>query len=125
LEGHVRDKKKLVPPIVNIPQTTFISSIDLIFPEIVWVGLLLDWHGLRDGIEIVSTTLKKLWNVQNGVNWYRFSEIARHDDELAHALTEDERSELEVAFAAMRIAYEWPGLDWANTHEDDSSAAKN
>ena len=113
LHGHVRDKKKLIPPILGLSETTFVSTIDTIFPEVVWIGVLLDWHGLRDGIEIVSTTLQKLWKAQENVNWYRFSEIAAHDDELVDILNEDEMAEIKVAFAAFRETYRWSGLDWA------------
>jgi hypothetical protein len=124
LKGHVRDKKKLIPPIVALPQTTFISSIDLIFPEIVWVGLLLDWYGVRDGVEIVSAALKKLWTANNEINWYRFSELAAHGHELTSILDDDGRAEIDVAFATLRLTYEWPGLEWAETHEETNGAER-
>ena len=124
LDGHIRKKKKLIPPILSFSETTFISSIDLIFPEIVWVGILLDWHGLRDGIDIVSKALQKLWGIREKTNWYRFTEIAAHAADLPQALEEDDLSDIEIAFATLRMAYDWPGLDWANSHEDASEAQK-
>jgi hypothetical protein len=124
LDGHVRNKKKLVPPILTYPQTTFVSSIDLIFPEILWVGLLLDWHGLREGIEVVSSALKKLWTGHTEVNWYRFTEIVGHSDKLRGLLEEDGLDDLAVPFAAFRMTYHWPGLDWASSHEDASEAER-
>ena len=122
LDGHIRKKKKLVPPILAFPQTTFVSSIDLIFPEIIWIGLLLDLHGLRDGIEIVSDALKDLWNTHLQVNWYRFSEIAAHPDDVCSVLGVDRLYILKPAFAALKITYDWPGLDWANSSDDSSDA---
>ena len=83
LDGHVRNKKKLVPPMLNLPETHFVSSIDLIFPEIVWVGILIDYHGLSGAIEVVSRFLQKLWADEQKTNWYRFSEICSHPDVLA------------------------------------------
>ncbi|MCL6699582.1 hypothetical protein LZ496_12410 [Sphingomonas sp. NSE70-1] len=124
LEGHVRDKKKLIPPILGIPQTTFISTIDLIFPEIVWVGILLEWYGLREGIEVISKILKKLWNAQTNVNWYRFSEIAANGDKLTIILNEEELANISVAFAAFRLTYDWPGLEWATSHDEAEEAKR-
>ena len=122
LDGHIRDKKKLIPPMLGFPQTAFVSTIDSIFPEIVWIGVLFDSYGLRDGVEIASRTLKNLWNAQKDVNWYRFSEVAAHESDVTRILNDDERAEIEVAFAAFRSTYNWPGLDWANSDEDASQA---
>ncbi len=124
LDGHVRNKKKLIPPILGFPETTFISTIDLIFPEIAWIGLLLEWHGLRDGTEVASEILKKLWSAQTQVNWYRFSEIAANGDKLTKILNESERAGIAIAFAAFRLNYDWPGLEWANSHDDVDDAKR-
>lgn len=124
LHGHVRNKKKLIPPILGFSQTTFISSIDLIFPEIVWIGILLDWHGLREGIDIVSQTLRKLWSAKEDINWYRFSEIAEQEPELTQSLGQDGLAEIQIAFATLRLSYLWPGLEWAESHEDTSEAKR-
>lgn len=124
LDGHVRNKKKLIPPMLGFSQTTFISTIDTIFPEIVWIGLLLDWHGLRDGTELVSRILRQLWTAQKDTNWYRLSEIAAHGDDLTRILDEEEIAEAELAFATIRLVYDWPGLDWARSHEDRPEAER-
>lgn len=121
LEGHVRNKKKLVPPILGLTQTSFISTIDMIFPEIIWVGLVLETYGLREGIDVVSKRLQKLWLIDEKVNWYRFSEFAEHSGQIA-AAGDDALDDVKSVFADLRLTYAWAGLDWATSSEKATDA---
>lgn len=119
LEGHVRDKKRLVPPLLKIPQTSFVSTIDSIFPEVMWIGMLLDWHGVGRGIEVVSGILDKLWNADMKTDWYRFSELSsRAIDKI---LTNDEIIDLVEPFSALKTVYDLSGLDWAASNLEIST----
>ena len=123
LEGHTRNKKRLVPPILGLTETSFISTIDMIFPEIIWIGLLLESYGLRDGIDVVSNRLQKLWAMDETVNWYRFSEFAAKSAQLA-ASEDDKLGDVESAFADLRLTYNWTGLGWATSSEEPTAQAR-
>ncbi len=124
LKDHVRNKKRLVPPILSIGNTQSVSTLDSIFPEIFWVGILLDWHGTRDGIEVVSLALKSLWETDEKINWYRISQICANPDKLARSLNADQRHNVEIAFSTLRAVYGCNGLDWAEPCEDYSESVR-
>jgi hypothetical protein len=65
-----------------------------------------------------------LWNANNEINWYRFSELATHERELTSILDEEERAEIQIGFATLRLTYDWPGLGWAESHEESSEAER-
>lgn len=123
LEGHNRERKKLIPPVLGIGNTQLISTIDTIIPEVVWVGLILDWHGVRNGIEVVSNFLKALWEIDNTKNRYRFSELCSNQI-LVEKLPEAMKLDVEIAFYTFRKVYECIGLDWAKGYECEEESSR-
>ncbi|MEB3414627.1 hypothetical protein VCJ71_00965 [Alteriqipengyuania sp. WL0013] len=114
LDGHKRTKKKLIPPIVGIPQTNFVSTIDTIVPEIIWIGILLDHYGTRDGINIAAKFMQSLWEIDKKINWYRFSEICNNSSMVAEAIDDEVLREVELPFYIFSQVYPWPDVKWAS-----------
>ena len=52
LEGHKKVGSKFIPPMMQLPNWTEISYINQILPEIIWMGLINDEFGYRDGIDL-------------------------------------------------------------------------
>ena len=52
LSDHKRIKKKLVPPILQIGKFHEVKWVDYILPELLWLGLLNEFHGLKLGAEL-------------------------------------------------------------------------
>jgi len=123
LKGHNRKRKKLIPPVLAIGNTNLVSTIDTITPEIIWIGTVLDWHGIRDGIESVSSFLKALFEIDETKNWYRFSEISSNPN-VIEQVSQLSRDSVQIAFLTFREVYEWPGLDWANGDIPRDDAAR-
>ena len=48
LQGHTRKGKRFIPPLVQMLNIRELRWADLI-PELVWIALLLDLYGLREG----------------------------------------------------------------------------
>jgi hypothetical protein len=76
LEGHTRNRKKLLNPFSSLPyiQTSFTADI---FPELLWLALVLDRFGYRAGIEIATPFQVALYKISKKRPWYRPSEIAK------------------------------------------------
>jgi hypothetical protein len=76
LEGHTRNRKKLLNPFSSLPyiQTSFTADI---FPELLWLALVLDRFGYRAGIEIATPFQVALYKISKKRPWYRLSEIAK------------------------------------------------
>jgi hypothetical protein len=58
LKDHKKVGKKFIPPMAQLPISD-VSTINQIFPEIIWMGLLNDAYGYRDGVHL-SLELAKL-----------------------------------------------------------------
>jgi hypothetical protein len=56
LEGHKKVGNKFIPPMMQLPNWSEISYVNLMLPEIIWMGLINDEFGYRDGISL-STNL--------------------------------------------------------------------
>jgi len=74
LSNHKRIGKKLIPPIISkLDNKIEISWIDLILPEILWIGLLNLEFGLEDGAEL-SLYISKLASIKTKKrkkkNWF-------------------------------------------------------
>lgn len=64
LEGHKKVGSKFVPPMMQIPNWKEISYINQILPEIVWMGLINDLFGYREGIELCSNFATKAYELK-------------------------------------------------------------
>lgn len=108
LEGHGRKKKKIVPPFASLPltQTSFTADI---FPELLWLALVLDRYGYRRGIEIATPFQAALYELDRSRPWYRTSEIAEISPNLWDALEETNGSfKAEIQEALLPIASTYP-----------------
>jgi hypothetical protein len=65
LDGHKTRKKRLVPPLNDFAELQFVSTLDSILPEVLWIGGAIENYGLRDAITIVSNFLQALWSKSN------------------------------------------------------------
>lgn len=85
LEGHGRKKKKIVSPYAALPltQTSFTADI---FPELLWLALILERYGYRRGIEIATLFQAALYKADESRPWHRTSEIAEIGTQLWSAL---------------------------------------
>ena len=59
LQDHKRIGKRFIPPFLQLLNLKELSYVRLIFPHLVWMGLLNDRFGYRDGVNI-SIELAKL-----------------------------------------------------------------
>ncbi|NNE59124.1 MAG: hypothetical protein HKN36_13535 [Hellea sp.] len=123
LDGHQRQKQKLIPPLMRMPQFEFVSTLEEVFPEIVWIGLNLERHGLRNGIEIVSSFMEELWKRDHDRNdWYRFSTISANEKTL-ESVERDVLKTVSESFHCLALVYDWSGLSWAETDIAKEDAA--
>lgn len=53
LEDHKRIGKRFIPPFLyQIGRLSEVSWVDEIMPELIWIGLLIDRYGYRQGVEL-------------------------------------------------------------------------
>ena len=110
LEGHRRKKKKIFPPFAGLPftQTSFTADI---FPELLWLALILDRYGYRQGIEIAVPFQETLYKQDKTRPWYRTSEIAEISPEFWSGLQESSRPfKAEIEKSLLPIACTYPTL---------------
>lgn len=111
LDGHKRKKQKLVPPLSSFAEVQFVSTLDSILPEVLWIGAVIETYGLRDAVAIVSTFLKSLWTQfeKEPPEFFRYSVLA--DPKLANVVTSAEGfGALEPIFAKFSLFY---GAEWS------------
>jgi hypothetical protein len=73
LGDHKKVGKKLVPPVVAVlPSLTEVSWLDDILPELLWLEVLSDSHGIRRGVELAVRLAQAVQTVRGG-----FHELAK------------------------------------------------
>ena len=115
LESHKRIGKRIVPPLVEVrPPWNEIHWVDQLLPELLWIGLLIEEHGIETGAHVcaeVATAAKPELEVldQNAFlcltsSFELFSrdQLTRIREQLnsAHVL-----SDLQVALSPLCVAY--------------------
>lgn len=86
LADHERRKKKLVPPLMRLPQTRFVSTLDQIFPEIFWMCLIFQDVGPHRATRTIIPALEALYKRELAPHWYRTSTLLAKPDLIAAAL---------------------------------------
>lgn len=110
LDGHKPRKKRLVPPLNDFAKLQFVSTLDSILPEVLWIGGTIETYGLRDAITIVSKFLEELWSdsTSSPPEYFRNSVLANPDNrEIVTGASGF--SELEPVFRELASFY---GDDW-------------
>ncbi|HEY5743341.1 MAG TPA: DUF5677 domain-containing protein [Chryseolinea sp.] len=75
-EDHKRDGKKLVPPMSGEFQR--IDFVERIFPEIIWIGFVLEFHGDTHGVELASSLIETAFREASEQPQPEFSFISAH-----------------------------------------------
>lgn len=89
LDDHQRMGKKFIPPIAQLKNFNPVSYINQLLPEILWIGLINDEVGYREGIRLCQTlavTAHKIHNPKKHINFALCSTYMK--------LSETERTEL-------------------------------
>lgn len=64
LKGHKKVGSKFIPPMMQLPNWSEISYVNQILPEIMWMGLLNDRYGYREGIKLASNFAKRAFELR-------------------------------------------------------------
>lgn len=73
LEDHKKIGKKLVPPMMHslpLQETDYINDL---LPEIIWIGLIHESIGYRNGIDMVRSFVKSVYDSYESENYINFS----------------------------------------------------
>lgn len=111
----LRDHKKLgsrfVPPFLqHIPRLRDPEWVDRLVPELLWIALIIDAHGLATGPEVVLSTTRALRRIRPEVLGIRASEFSglspSERSQLAKELGEDGRfSHFQSALSPLLVLY--------------------
>jgi hypothetical protein len=89
LQGHKRVGKRFLPPMASVQNLKPVSYVNQLLPEILWMGLINDVLGYKDGLELCQTlavTAKKVHQSKMNINFALCSSYLQ--------LSEAERSEI-------------------------------
>lgn len=89
LEGHTRVGKKFFPPITQLKNITDVSYVNDLLPEIIWMGLINDVLGYKDGLALcqaLAVTAKAVHHSPKSINFALCSSYLQ--------LSEEERAEI-------------------------------
>lgn len=89
LEGHKKVGSKFVPPMMQLPNLTEISYINQILPEIIWMGLINDEFGYRDGIDLSSNLARRAFDLKETDKHINFTLVSNFN-----LLSAERKSEL-------------------------------
>jgi hypothetical protein len=111
LEGHKRRGKKVLGPFSDLPLTQIGFTAD-IFPELLWLAMVLDRFGYRDGLKIAMQFQAALYKYATERPWYRLSEIAKIEQVVWLELPEaDQPFKRSIEEALAPIAFSYTELD--------------
>lgn len=89
LEGHKKVGSKFIPPMMQMPNWREISYINQILPEIIWMGLINDEFGYRDGIALSSNLAKRAFDLKETDKHINFTLVSNFN-----SLSAERKSEL-------------------------------
>jgi hypothetical protein len=64
LSDHRREGKRFIPPLLDLPVRVDNYWRDVGIPELIWIALLIQRHGLRDGADLAATLAKGAMSVR-------------------------------------------------------------
>jgi hypothetical protein len=72
LDGHKKVGSKFIPPMLQLGITE-ISYVNQILPEIIWMGLINEKYGFRDGLDIVTKITELAFSLKETSHFVNFS----------------------------------------------------
>jgi hypothetical protein len=105
LSDHRRQGKRFIPPLLDLPVKVDTYWRDLIIPELVWIGLLIQKHGLRKGADLAATLAKGAAGIWHGEKKKWFAKASSYA-----ALSTDQHKSL---VATTRIANQLQSYQFA------------
>jgi hypothetical protein len=125
LEGPKRKGKKVLGPFSDLPLTQIGFTAD-IFPELLWLGMVLDRFGYREGLKIAMHFQAALYKVSAERPWYRLSEIAKIERSVWFEIPEvGQPFKTSIEEALGPIAYTYPELDIAFVEAQQQTREEN
>ena len=118
LDGLERSKKKLINPITALPMMQQMSFTADVFPELLWLALILDQFGYRRGIEVAIPFQIALYKRSKARLWYRTSTIANLSKKRWSSIKDHEeafKANVESALAPIAVAYPALGMNFFAT----------
>jgi hypothetical protein len=76
LEGHKKVGSKFIPPMMQLPNWSEISYVNLMLPEIIWMGLINDEFGYRDGINLSTNLANRAFELKETDKHINFALIS-------------------------------------------------
>jgi len=74
LKGHKKVGKKFIPPAIQaLENMVEVSYINQMLPELIWMGVLMEKHGYRKGIELAELLARKAFEVKTQEKVINFS----------------------------------------------------
>lgn len=79
LEGHKRVKTRFIPPLMQIGSIKETSYVNDLLPHVVWMSLLIESCGLREGISASIRLIKLAHEVHQSKKHVNFAICGHHD----------------------------------------------
>lgn len=89
LAGHKKVKSRFIPPLMQLPNLRETSYVNDMLPHVVWMSLLIQDHGKRDGIRYAFDLAKLAHEVHGSEKHFNFAICGSYSH-----LTEDELARL-------------------------------
>jgi len=80
LKGHKKVGTKFIPPLVQtLNNMVEVSYINQMLPELIWMGVLIEEHGYRKGIQLVELLARKAFEVKTQEEMINFGVCSKFD----------------------------------------------
>lgn len=80
LDGHKKVGTKFVPPLIQrLNNMVEVSYINQMLPELIWMGVLIERHGQRKGIELTALLARKAFEVKTQKEMINFGICSNFD----------------------------------------------
>ena len=76
LEGYKKIGSKFIPPMMQLPNWSEISYINLMLPEIIWMGLINDEFGCLDGISLSTNLANRAFELKKSHKHINFALVS-------------------------------------------------
>lgn len=88
LDGHKRVGKRFVPPFLTMVPMKDAPWLARTLPELIWLALLIDKYGAREGVELGWSVAKAAWALEEekGFNFAFASSFEHLGDDQQHAI---------------------------------------
>ncbi|MBR9917496.1 hypothetical protein GYB29_07410 [bacterium] len=114
LSDHKKQGKKLVPPLLTIGNHNFISWVDKVLPELLWMACIIDYCDLKKGIEICISVAEAAQSAQNVEknNWFApvstYSKLSKPQQKKMSKILADKEQLKSIQHALKPLAFFYP-----------------